>query len=170
MAQPTLLVVVNRYICLDHHGRPAGAVILDAGAPAGRPRYIGARFVAEPIEEKRAEIPNLNLPKQDGRLEFVDGPVTVPDSDHHRQAMRTGELFAADLATHRKVFGAQPFVPPEERLAASRAKAIADWQAEHNGDLPSFVATEAAAPVRGVPTPPAAQPGAAAEPIAAPPA
>lgn len=154
-----LSVVPNRYIHLDHLGRPAGAVVLDAGPDArpGRPRYVGARFVAEPVAEKRSDIPNLNLPKQDGRLEFDTGPVTVLDTDHHRQALRTGELFAADRATWKRVFpGETTFTPAADLLAAARAQAIADWQADHDGALPSFVATEAANDVQAPPAPPPA--------------
>lgn len=141
-----LRVIVNRYLHLDQHGRPAAAPLLDqGGAPPGRPRHIGAIFKATVLDEKRAPIPNLNLPKQDSWLEFVDGAVDVPDSDHHRMCLRTGEMFAADRATWKRVFpGDKEFTPGEELLATARAEAIEEWKREHDDADPSFVATEAA--------------------------
>lgn len=141
-----LLVIVNRYNHIDHMGRPGSAPILDVpGAPPGRPRHIGATFKATPIVEERAAIPNLNRPKQDGWLEFVDGPVEVLDGDHHRMCLRTGEMFAADEKTWRLVFpGHKTFIPGVDLLAQARAEAIEEWKREHDGEEPSFVVTEAA--------------------------
>lgn len=141
-----LRVIVNRYLHLDQHGRPAAAPILDVpGAPPGRPRHIGATFKANVIAEQRSAIPNLNLPKQDSWLEFVDGAVEVIDTDHHRMCLRTGEMFAADQKTWKRVFpGHKDFTPGEELLAQARAEAIEEWKREHDDEEPSFVATEAA--------------------------
>ena len=143
-----LLVIPNRYIHLDHNGRPAGAVVQDAGPDArpGRPRYIGARFAAQTVDEKRSDIPNLNLPKQDSWMVYDEAPSKVLDTDHHRNALRTGELFAADEATWRTVFSGKPFVPAATLLAAARAEAIEEWKREHGGDLPSFAIELDAAP------------------------
>lgn len=148
MPTPTKLsVIVNRYLHLDQHGRPAAAPMLDVpGAPPGNPRYIGATFKAEVIAENRAAFPNLNLPKQDSWLEYVDGPVDVLDTDHHRMYLRTGEVFAADKETWRRVFpGHKEFIPGEELLARARGEAIEEWKREHDGEEPSFVVTEAEA-------------------------
>jgi hypothetical protein len=141
-----LKVIVNRYAHLDHLGRPAAAVILDVpGAPAGRPRYVGATFKATAVDEQRSAIPNLNKPKQDSWLEYVDGPVYVLDGDHHRMCLRTNEMFAADRATWKLVFpGDKEFVPGEELLSRARTEAIEEWKREHDGEEPSFVAAEAA--------------------------
>jgi len=142
-----LKVIVNRYAHIDHLGRPAAAVILDVpGAPAGRPRYVGATFKASVVtDEQRSAIPNLNKPKQDSWLEYVDGPVDVLDGDHHRMCLRTNEMFAADRATWRLVFpGDKEFVPGEELLSRARTEAIEEWKREHDGEEPSFVAAEAA--------------------------
>lgn len=167
-----LKVIVNRYAHIDHLGRPAAAVILDVpGAPAGRPRYVGATFKATVVtNEQRSAIPNLNKPKQDSWLEYVDGPVDVLDGDHHRMCLRTDELFAADRATWKLVFpGDKEFVPGEELLSRARTKAIEEWMREHDGEEPSFVAAEAAlAKPKNPAAAPAAEPthstdGAAAE-------
>lgn len=146
MPTPTKLsVIVNRYLHLDQHGRPAAAPMLDVpGAPPGNPRYIGATFKAEVIAENRAAFPNLNLPKQDSWLEYVDGPVDVLDTDHHRMYLRTGEVFAADEKTWKRVFpGHKEFVPGDELLRRARVEAIEEWKREHGGEEPSFVAIEA---------------------------
>jgi len=150
-----LLVIPNRYIHLDHNGRPAGMVIQDAGpgAPPGRPRYIGARFEAVPIEEKRSDIPNLNLPKQDSWMVYDAAPAKVLDTDHHRAALRTGELFACDEATWRTVFSGKPFVPAATLLEAARLESIEEWKREHSGDLPSFAIELEAAPTEPPPPP-----------------
>lgn len=149
------LVIPNRYAHLDHLGRPAGCVIQDAGPDMrpGRPRYVGARFVAAPIEEKRSDIPNLNLPKQDSWLEYDASPSKVLDTDHHRAALRAGELFACDEATWRAVFPTKPFVPAETLLAAARTEAIEEWKREHSDALPSFAIELEAAPTEPPPPP-----------------
>lgn len=162
----TLRVIPNPYAELDARGRIAGRVQLDPDAAAGALRYIGARLEAEILVKFAGEGRDgkpISDPRgthiQDTRWRFSRDVETIPDTPHHRAALRDGAIFAADAATHRAVFGAaRPFVEPAKALADARASALAAWRAEHDSD-PAFLADEPP-PAAAADTKPAAKPAA----------
>lgn len=160
-----LRVVANPYAELDGLGRLAGRVQLDPDAAAGSLRYIGARLEAEILVKFAGEGRDgkpISDPRgthlQDTRWRFSGDVEGIPDTPHHRAALRDGSILPADASTHRAIFGAsRPFVEPDKALAEARARALAAWRAEHDTD-PAFLADEP--PAAAADSKPAAKPAA----------
>jgi hypothetical protein len=60
---------------------------------------------------------------------FATEPVSIPFSDYYVERIRHGELIAADAATAGRA--GVKLAPFAEVLAAAKAKAVADYDAQH---------------------------------------
>jgi hypothetical protein len=170
--QETIRVLPNRFTFVDQDGEAIGVC---TGAPphnAGERIWIGARlcqkrtrFVDQRDWKGRgaggrtvAEKPwkgDTRPREQTTKFVFVTEPVEIPALPQYLDAVRNGELIAADEATHQKAFGTsarKPFVPPADVLAAARAQAFDDYVAEQ-GKPPAFTRTEDKVPAAPVEVP-----------------
>lgn len=161
MPPTRLRVRANPFHTIDHLGRPAGLVPKEVtGGPMGALSYVGARLA----KTEPADIPG-NDPPIKGEMrqlievrtwEFSPDAVEVIATPYYLRAVADGDLIADDEATARKA--GIDFVPPADALAASRAKAIADWRASY-GEDPAFASDPAwVLPVSPAPAAPAAAP------------
>lgn len=123
----TLTVFANPYGHLDHEGRLAGRFQLDPTHAGGSFQFIGAKFHAEhtKITEVFPDGDARGSHTQDTVYEFGSEVVTIPDSTYHQDAIRNGEIFAAEAD------GSIPWV----KLARARLNALAKWQ-DHYGEGP----------------------------------
>lgn len=131
---PSLSVLPNPYAALDSDGEPAAAM----------PRvdlknlYIGASIDRARTNEQKTKY-----------LFDTKTEVRVPDLPTYRNALRSGDLLAADEATARAVGIA--FVPPAKALENAAAQAAARWRAE-TGEDPPF-ASSPSTPTEGAAAP-----------------
>lgn len=127
-----LLVLPNPWVvgCIDHLGRPAGRLPVDFYEHSQTPAtFVGCRF-AEVKEIAAAQIQKLGKreieiapARHDHRIAYSREPVSIPNSAYYRDAIKRGDLIAADERTAR-VSGLVKFVKPEEALAKAREEAI----------------------------------------------
>lgn len=115
----TLKVFANPYGHLDHEGRLAGRVQFDPTHAGGSFQFIGARFHAEhtKILEVFPDGDARGSHIQDTVYEFGSEVVTIPESTYHQDAIRNGEIFAAED-------GSVPWL----KLARARLAALARWE------------------------------------------
>lgn len=157
--QAILNVLPNPWAAVDGSGRPSGTYPEEPSQEGGvwgfdetRKRFIGAA-----LEHEAGET----------RIVFGAEPVRVYASLHYRNAVKSGELLAADAATARAC--GIDFVEPAEVIARSKAARAAEWFAERGEPAPWLAeAAPAAAPeTLEAPTPAPAPADASAAPEAA---
>lgn len=130
LRQATLMVWANPYHALDHLGRPAGHCPKErTGSSVGPLGYVGCECVASaPIEVEKGSAAS---PDQDTCWHFSKESVKVLDTPYYRNAVRSGELFAADDVTAIKCTNGDvvvPFRPLEMCVAVSKDEAFAKWE------------------------------------------
>lgn len=134
MKSPHLRVVANPFAApLDDRGRPCAAVRYD---PTRSPHisYIGAQRVAQVVEKRPA-----GGARSDRVLVtwlFDVAPVSIEDTQYHRERIAAGELFPADGETAKRL-GLKMHVDPNERLKVACAERVVEWQRQHE-ELPDL--------------------------------
>jgi hypothetical protein len=145
--QAILNVLPNPWAAVDGVGRPSGTYPEEPSQEGGvwgfdetRKRFIGAA-----------------LEHEDGETRVVHAtePVRVYASLHYRNAVKSGELLAADAATARAC--GIDFVEPAEVIARSKAARAAEWLAER-GEAAPWLAPVAPAAAASAPEAPAPAP------------
>lgn len=166
--QRQLLVLPNPWVvgCIDHLGRPAGRLPVDYYEHSQVPAtFVGCRFaeVKEIEAAKFQRLGKIEVPFEpahhDHRIIYSKEPVAIPNSAYYRDALKRGDLIAADARTAAAA-GLSKFVKPEEALRAARAEAIGHFNASTGdnahaemgafeplweGELPAAAPTPAAA-------------------------
>lgn len=141
-----LQVICNPFAHLDHEGLPAGALPFEPSHHGGARRWVGATIdtaktrIIQPAAGSSAaavlrgrKINYAPPPAQRTVFAHDLSPQTVPDSAYYRQAIRCGDLIAADTATASAV-GVE-FIGADKGLSAARAAAIESF-ALANGRAP----------------------------------
>jgi hypothetical protein len=147
-----LQVLPNPYRTLDADGNPTHAFPCSIKHAGNMPMYVGAKYKLVPSGDpstlgvnagKVAFAINTGRPKERVRAayEFSFEPVDVPDEEHYRRGIRSGDIIAANEATARR--SGVPFRNHAEVLAGER-KAAADQFKRERGALPAWAATETA--------------------------
>jgi len=127
-----LRVHPNPYIkeTIDHLGRPAGRVKCGHFEHA-KTGLVGAKFV-EVVETHAAQsfkvgkLSYVTAPaRHDHRIAYSRVPVEIPNTGYYRDAIKRGDLFAADRKTWVASGGAAiPFVEPAVALAKAKKEAL----------------------------------------------
>lgn len=146
-SDPVLRVIANPFCApLDHKGMPCGLLQFDPVHAKGLPRYVGARIDRELLAKRPAFGPQKSLYRTTVKYDLT--PQQIVDTAYHRDAVRMGQLFAADADTARRA-GIKDFEDPKALMAADREACIAGWIAQHGEPPPVdtwFVEGAAAAP------------------------
>jgi hypothetical protein len=131
-------VLPNPWLALDANGCPCAVVPFDVHVHAPTRRWVGAKLSVEQTREQLTErIGKYTQVTQDSRhahrWTFATDPVQIPVSDYYTDRIRCGELVVADSAS-AELLGV-PFREPAAFLAASKAKAISDYDAQHGAGI-----------------------------------
>lgn len=138
----TLKVHPNPYVgdTIDHLGRPAGRVKCDYYEHS-KTGFVGAVLtdfveVSPAIEHKIDGRSFSVVPAQhDHRVAYSRVAVEIPNTAYYRDAIKRGDLFAADVKTFVAAGGAAAqFVDPAKALAAARDAEIARFNAATGDD------------------------------------
>jgi hypothetical protein len=132
-----LRVHQNPYIkeTIDHLGRPAGRVKCDHYEHA-KTGLVGAKFV-DVVETHAAQsfkvgaLSYVTAPaRHDHRIAYSRVPVEIPNTGYYRDAIKRGDLFAADRKTWVASGGAAlTFVEPATALAKAKKEALEHFDA-----------------------------------------
>jgi len=132
-----LRVFPNPYIkeTIDHLGRPAGRVKCDHYEHS-KTGLVGAKF-AEVVETHPAQsykVGKLNYTtapaRHDHRIAYSRVAVEIPNTGYYREAVKRGDLFAADKKTWVACGGAAlTFVDPATALAKAKKETIEHFDA-----------------------------------------
>jgi len=138
----TLRVHPNPYILgtVDHLGRPAGRVRCDYYEHA-KTGFVGAQLTdfveVQPAVEQRMGGRTFvhSQARHDHRVTYSKVAVEIPNTAYYRDAIKRGDLFAADKKTWVACGGAAAsFVEPKEALAKAKAEAIEHFDAATGED------------------------------------
>lgn len=158
--QAILNVRSNPWAAVDGAGRPSGTYPEEPSQEGGTWVFDGTRkrFIGAALEHVDGET----------RIVFATEPVRVYASLHYRNAVKSGELLAADLTTARAC-GVE-FVEPAVAIEKAKALRAAEWLAERGEPAPwlaeaalTEAASEPSAPTPA-PAPADASPAAEAAP------
>lgn len=142
MSLPHLRVYPNPWAVFDHEGIPCGTVPFDPVHGAGSRRWVGARMASSDLTNKPREM--MRARRRDGTAQALmseepvyrflwafdlDEPSIVTDVPHYVNAIKAGELIAADEATATRC--GVPFVPRDAALLAAMAAGCAAHQNAH---------------------------------------
>lgn len=155
--QAILNVLPNPWAAVDGAGRPSGTYPEEPSQEGGAWVFDGTRkrFVGAALEHVDGET----------RVVHATEPVRVYASLHYRNAVKSGELLAADAETARAC-GVE-FVPPADAIDRAKAARAAEWLAERGevapwlAEAPAEAASETPAPTPA-PAPADASPAAEA--------
>jgi hypothetical protein len=134
-----LSVVPNPYLVLDHEGRPSCVVRYDpAFGRKGEVTYVGATLAREKISrddtQGRHDLDDRHA-LWDITYKYSMTPLSIENTDYHLARIREGSILAADEATAK--FAGVEFVDLAKALDMAKAKAVADWKADHEDEDPT---------------------------------
>lgn len=133
----TLKVYPNPYKVYDHEGRPCNVVPFepegDGVSTFDSRKFVGAQLKVKVL--KKFPEGDARQTEQENTFEYQDDPVTVRDTPYYREALRRGDLIAADAETARKL--GKKFVDPKKVLETEKAGAIHYYEnIEKHDDTP----------------------------------
>lgn len=149
MAVTSLHVVLNKWSTVDAAGNPKGVCPRDPKITLGSRDFIGMTLDVEKLAEPALVDGEKGVPvfgktygpgtlqpkgaKEKATFCYVDEIVQVENTPFHREMVRRGNLFAADVETYRAIFStSHGFVEPAELLERARAAAL-----QHHGIVAS---------------------------------
>ena len=138
MSESPLKVVLNKWADVDADGNPKGVCIRDPKVTGGTREHIGMK-----IDIEKSVLPTAGAgkkvefgktygpgtmrpqgPKQTVAFAYSDDVVSIENTQFHREMIRRGNLFAADLNTFRAVFSTPDgFVEPALLMANAEKQA-----------------------------------------------
>jgi hypothetical protein len=140
MTVSLLRVVLNKWAVVDANGFPKGVCVRDPKVTRGSRNFIGMRIIVEEsvlpqpvVGEKEAEFGRTYGPgtlrpkgaKEKVAHEYVDETTTIENTPFHREMVRRGNLFAADIESFRAVFSTvDGFAEPVDLLELARIRAL----------------------------------------------
>jgi hypothetical protein len=113
---------------LDHEGRPCGVYQADPD------HYPGVRHIGATVKSRMVKKVGEGAASQNSRYDVtmtysMAAPTELVNTPHHRDAISTEQIIAADEAT-AKIAGIQ-FRDPATVLAGHRKRVVAEWLAQH---------------------------------------
>lgn len=127
-----LTVVVNPFAApLDHEGRPCTIAQYDP-EHAARYTLIGCERRERIIEKRKGD---RRGDRTDVTWAYDLTPANIEDTNYHRGLIRDGVLLAVDESTAKRA-GFKALAPWADALKVAKAKAIAAWSKDHDGEAP----------------------------------
>jgi len=129
-----LRVHPNPYTYIDHLGRPAGRLPFDGFEHSPTPGYVGATItnvvqVQSPLRMRVAGVEmEVNPAQHDIRITYESDPVEIPRTHYYIDAIRRGDLIAADKET--AIEAGVSFEDPVKKLAKIKEEAVTKFDAE----------------------------------------
>lgn len=165
-----LKVLPNPWQYIDHFGQPAGRLPPDPYEDSPSAGPVGARMtdVKEVQKAQMMRVAGVDMEvgsaQHTHRFVYAKEPVSIPNTPYYRNAVKCGDLVAADSKT-ASLCGVK-FEDPKSVLAKAKAAAIAKFDAETDEDAyklfgsvePLYVQDDAAASAPAVKTAPVIPP------------
>lgn len=136
LSNTPLVVFANPFAApLDSRGRPAAFVQYDPAYTGGSVRYVGASLDAK-VTRKEDSF-SARQSRIDKTVVYDMAAQPIVDTMYHRRLIQSGDLIAGNKKTARRA-GCKPeaWVEPSKALEAARARAVAAWSAENEGEAP----------------------------------
>ena len=150
-----LRVFPNPWVYIDHLGRPAGRLPFDAFEHSQSPGAVGAEIcdvklvAAATVMRVAGRALEVQFPQHDTRIKYTRDPVSIPASNYYRDAVKRGDLVAADQET--AALCGVTFTDPAKALANAKAEAVAKFNAETGED--AYAAFGSVDPIFDTPSP-----------------
>lgn len=137
LSSKQLSIVVNPFAApLGVDGAAMALCAVDPREPMGS-AYIGARTVAkaDPVRRSILAIGGKPLGRDKVSVSYALGPVKVPDTSYYRQAIKAGDVFAAEDAQIKLLGAAVRRLADHILEGGDREKALARWRAQGLGAI-----------------------------------
>lgn len=129
-----LKVLPNPWTYIDHNGQPAGRLPFDGYEHSPGPGAVGASITDVKLVQKAmvmrvagADL-EVNPAQHDHRITYSKDPVSIPNTKYYIDALRRGDLVAADKET--ALIAGLKFEDPTKVLAVLKAAAVKAFDAE----------------------------------------
>jgi hypothetical protein len=133
-----LKVLPNPWTYIDHAGQPAGRLPPDPYEDSPSAGPVGARMtdVKEIQKAQMMRVAGVDMEvgsaQHTHRFVYAKDPVSIPNTPYYRNAVKCGDLIAADSKT--AALCGLKFEDPKSVLAKAKAAAIAKFDAETDED------------------------------------